>query len=212
MEKKNFLSIYLEYFLDDIIKVLKSFKVVIRKYFIRLFTPRIVYPAFTPTNKIEKYRRIKVPIIVIINLVVLMILQLSCKDNGISTQQDVIDTTWVQCQGLPEANVTGFVGSGNNLFAGSYNQFLSQAYIYTSVDNGYNWHLDATFHVYNHDTTTQDPHSNLYLATPVTFINDGYYLLAGIGGALMGDCYISTDQGISWQNKEIIWEAGGKTR
>ena len=111
------------------------------------------------------------------------------------------DTTWVQCQGLPEANVTGFAASGNNIVAGTYNVFLSQAYIYISFDNGYTWKLDATFHV-----NSKSPISHLYIGTSVTFFEGNGYLLAGIqGGFSHGNIYISTNNGLSWNDKGISW-------
>lgn len=108
------------------------------------------------------------------------------------------DTTWVQCQGLPF--VTGFAASGNNLVAGSYNAYLSEAYVYISFDNGLTWTMDARFQVDNY--TAGVP---LHLPTPVTFLSYHGRLIAGIDGGHTGAIYISTDDGISWSNIGISW-------
>jgi hypothetical protein len=106
---------------------------------------------------------------------------------------------WTQCQGLPNnLPITGFAASGNNLVAGTYDPYLS--YIYISFDNGATWSVDTAFHVYN-----KSPFDHLYLATPVTFLAYSGYLFAGIGGAYRGDIYRSTDNGVTWSDRGIVW-------
>jgi BNR/Asp-box repeat len=140
-------------------------------------------------------------LIIVYSLITFLIALSGCKDNSVSPQEDLADTTWVQSQGLPSSWITGFGASGNNILAGTYNRALSEAYIYISNDNGYNWHLDSTFHV-----KSISPDTHLYIGTPVIFFDGEGYLLAGIqGGFSQGTIYISTNNGVSWSNERVSW-------
>ena len=82
--------------------------------------------------------------------------------------------------------------------------FCSEAYIFISKDEGATWELDTTFRVDNHFDNGYLT-NGIYLPAPITFINDGTYLLAGIGDVYRGALYRSTDNGISWSDNGISW-------
>ena len=118
------------------------------------------------------------------------------------------DSLWTIAQGLQGSNVKcGFAESGGNLVTSTYCKLCEQAYIVISKNDGATWELDTTFHVYNHHDTGQitDP---LWLPAPMVFINDGTYLLAGEGDVYHGDIYRSTDNGVTWSDRNISWPAG----
>jgi hypothetical protein len=111
---------------------------------------------------------------------------------------------WTFCQGLPNNfPVTGFAASGNNLVAASYDAYWT--YIMISFDNGATWAADTTFHLFN-----KAPNSHLYIGTPVTFLNFGVYLFAGIR-AFRGAIYRSSDNGMTWSDKGIMWPGSDST-
>lgn len=128
-----------------------------------------------------------------------------CSKNPVAPAAPVFISDWTQCQGMPTLS-SGFARSGNNLVAGTDNALLSQAYIFISSDGGLNWSLDAAFHTLNHDTSTAPgPQPGpLFTDTPVTFLDDGPYLFAGIGGEMYGgnNVYVSTDNGITWVERD----------
>ncbi len=97
-----------------------------------------------------------------------------------------------------------FYASGGNLLASTYCSLCSQTYIFISTDDGSTWKLDTTFHVDNHFDNGYLT-NGIYLPAPITFINDGNYLFAGIGQVYKGDIYRSTDRGVTWSDKGITW-------
>jgi FlgD Ig-like domain len=105
---------------------------------------------------------------------------------------------WTFCQGLPNnLPVTGFAASGNNLVAATYDLYWT--YILISFDNGASWAVDTSFHLLN-----KAPYSQLWTGTPVTFLNFGGYLFAGMS-AFKGALYRSSDNGMTWSDKGIMW-------
>ena len=133
----------------------------------------------------------------IIIFILTIILQLGCKDKIVSPKI----STWTQCQGLPNQDITGFVQSGNNFLCGAYCATCSEAFIYISHDDGINWLLDTVFDVYSKSSVTP-----LYVGTPVTFLTYGGYVFAGIkGGLRRGTIYRSSDNGVTWSSSGISW-------
>ncbi len=130
---------------------------------------------------------------------------IGCHNNPIGSGGSV----WTQATGV--SNVNHFYASGGNLLASTYCNFCSEAYIFISRDEGATWKLDTTFHVYNH-TDNGYITSPLYLPAPLTFINDGSYLLAGVGYVYKGDIYRSTDNGLTWSDRGVSWSANDSDR
>ena len=115
----------------------------------------------------------------------------------------VVTGKWTYCQDLPNyLPITGFAASGNNIVAGTFSVGASKAYIYIyiSFDNGATWSLDTTISV-----DTKSKYTHLFSGAPVTFLNYGGYLFAGIGGAYRGAIFRSIDNGITWSDEGIIW-------
>lgn len=139
---------------------------------------------------------------VLLVLSTILALQGGCKHNIVSPVITPIDTTWTRCQGLPNLSITGFCSSSGKLVAGSYNALLSQAYIFISVDEGSNWTLDTTFH-----TKNRSPYTRLIVGTPITFLAKGAYLFAGIAQGDSGNVYVSTDNGVTWIEKDTEFVA-----
>jgi ligand-binding sensor domain-containing protein len=166
-------------------------------------TPRYSLKGTLAKNKnfLNKTTNKFIIVFLLIIIVTFSFIQSGCKDNGVSPQQNTGDTTWVECEGLPFT--TGIAANGNTLVAGNYDAYLSKAYVYISFDNGLNWALDAQFQVDNHN-----PFTHLYVSTPVTFLSYAGRLFAGIDGGHTGAIYISTNNGISWNNKGISWPLG----
>ena len=137
------------------------------------------YFIHTTRHKMDLYYYVKNKIINLLSIQILSITFLlllpRCKDNIVSPKQESADTTWLYCAGLPSNYIIHFAASGNNLVAGAYATFLSQAYIYLSFENGNTWELDTTFQVNNHN-----PANHLYIGLPVVFLSHNNYLFAGI--------------------------------
>jgi len=93
---------------------------------------------------------------------------------------------------LQGTSVSSICVSGNNLLAGS-----SGARIFLSTDNGSSWNIVATLHA-----VVSTPYSNVYLNPNVTIYKSGLYLFAGVRDAIQGSIYISTDNGLSWTEKD----------
>lgn len=117
------------------------------------------------------------------------------KDNVVAPKQPInSDTTWVQCAGLPPAPFNDFGESGGNMVTETYG--LSKAFIYISHDEGANWTFDTSFNVHNYIIG-----SNVYSGAPAVFLAYNNYLFAGIS-AYTGNIYVSTDNGVSWVERD----------
>lgn len=89
-------------------------------------------------------------------------------------------------------SVSSICVSGNNLLAGSWG-----GNIFLSTDNGSSWREVVTLHAIG-----SAPNTNFYMKPNVTIYKDGINLFAGAGNSLEGSIYISTDNGLSWLEKD----------
>ncbi|MGO9482614.1 MAG: WD40/YVTN/BNR-like repeat-containing protein [Candidatus Kryptoniota bacterium] len=126
-----------------------------------------------------------------------MSLLFGCHNNPIGSGGSI----WTQ--GVGVINVNHFYASGGNLLTSTYCAPCSQAYIYISTDEGSTWNLDTSFAVYNHIRGAA--WNGLYTGTPIVFISNGKYLLAGVGDCFRGAIYRSSDNGITWSDEGISW-------
>lgn len=85
-----------------------------------------------------------------------------------------------------------FVASGNNLIAGTWG-----AYIYLSKDGGLNWALQTSL-----PCVVTNAKTHLIPIPKVTFLIDGTNVYAGVGGAYNGSVSFSTDNGMTWLQKD----------
>jgi len=108
---------------------------------------------------------------------------------------------WTQCSGIPNIRVSGIGKIGNTLIAGAFTSlYLPYAYIAISTDDGVNWTLTDSLYVYNHQ-----PGTTLWFNCWISFLTNGTKIFAGIGDAIKGDIYLSTDNGFSWSHNGITW-------
>jgi photosystem II stability/assembly factor-like uncharacterized protein len=109
---------------------------------------------------------------------------------------------WIQCNGTQNFSVSGIVASGNNLIAGA---FLLPTYPYgfilLSTNGGESWKVIDSLAVNN----TNPGIPTLFYGCTLTFIADSLNLFAGVGEAFTGNIYKSTDNGLNWSDKGIIW-------
>jgi photosystem II stability/assembly factor-like uncharacterized protein len=118
--------------------------------------------------------------------------QFGCKENSLSPLA-FSDTTWINL-GLNNVGVTSIVVKGDNIIAGGGS---FGAYIFVSTDKGQSWRLQ-----YNPPSNTINLHSYSYPIPSVTFFIEGINLYAGVGHAFGGSISVSTDNGITWKQKD----------
>jgi ligand-binding sensor domain-containing protein len=99
---------------------------------------------------------------------------------------------WTRTQGLENQSVTGFAASDDNLVAG-----VAGGFVYLSRDSGTTWiPIDtiASYYVY--------PWGGLVLVPNITLIGDGSSIYAGVGNTDSGSVYVSTDDGLTWVERD----------
>lgn len=106
-------------------------------------------------------------------------------------------SAWTQGQGIYGFGPTAFEVSGNNIVAGTSDALLSRAYVFVSADTGLTWALQGSFPVINHN-----PYTHLYRIPMVGFIQDGSCLFTGFGEVSGHTIYESTDDGLSWVDRD----------
>lgn len=146
-----------------------------------------------------------------ITLAIISLVGLSChKGNPVQTPVNSPDSTaifpdtativWTSEQ-LQSLSVPGVCANGNVLIAGAYPPGPSSvAFIFRSTDNGTTWMRRDSIHLYNHD-----PSHPLWLHPSFTFFVDGTTFWGGVGSAITGDIFRSTDNGLTWSDKGINW-------
>ena len=123
-----------------------------------------------------------------LTLFVSMVSTYSCKntDNFIGTSMPL---SWNHV--LQGTSVSSICLSGNNLIAGSLG-----GVIFLSSDNGLTWKGVDTLHV-----VVRSPYTNFAVIPRVTIYKNGIILFAG-ASALNGSVDISTDNGLSWTERD----------
>ena len=109
------------------------------------------------------------------------------------------DPSWTQSLGLSGFEVSGLWAEGNTVIAGAYtSQFANAVLIFLSTDNGLTWRGVDTI-VVNNATF----HPFVLISYPyVTFFSDSGDIFLGIGDCITGNVFVSTDQGLSWNERD----------
>ena len=99
---------------------------------------------------------------------------------------------WSSCGGLENRSISGIVASHTNLIAGDWNGFL-----YLSIDSGATWTLRDTV-----AKTWDCPNCGLEIPPVVNLFANDSEVFAGAGNIDSGGVHTSTDDGITWTEKD----------
>ena len=114
---------------------------------------------------------------------------------------------WTQ-EELQSLEIRGVCATGDVIIAAAYRPNTSYAYLFRSADNGATWAMVDSFGVDNHS-----PGLSLWIYPSFAFLVYGADIFAGIGGGInRGNIYLSTDNGITWNDKGIDWPETGENQ
>jgi len=105
---------------------------------------------------------------------------------------------WTQITELTNFEVSGLWAEGSTIIAGAYTpQYLSYVFLFRSTDNGLTWKgVDTILNIGDQEPGLISAQASL------TVFGDGANIYAGMGDGFTGGVYVSTDDGVSWNERD----------